>query len=71
MRFVETAVAKAGWEYVAFTGENAVSGTLLAELSSSSAFADLLHHLYAEGLGLPAPEQSLFQVLRCFKVTPA
>ena len=32
-RFVETAVADAGGEYVAFTGENAVAGTLLINLA--------------------------------------
>lgn len=67
VRFVEAAVAGAGGEYVAFTGENAVRGTLLAEMSSSPVFTGLLHHLYQEGLGRPAPDQSLFQVLRCLK----
>jgi hypothetical protein len=66
-RFVETAVADAGGEYVAFTGENAVAGTLLAQLSCSSAFLNLLHQVYAQGLGRAAPDQSLFQVLRCLK----
>jgi hypothetical protein len=34
-QFVETAVAAAGGEYVVFTGEEAVAGTLLDELSAS------------------------------------
>ncbi len=69
VRFVEAAVAKAGGEYVALIGENAVRGTILAKLSGSPSFADLLHHLYEEGLGRPAPDQSLFQILRCLKGT--
>ena len=38
-QFVETAVASTGGEYVVFTGEEAVAGTLLARLSSSPAEA--------------------------------
>ena len=65
--FVETAVADAGGEYVAFTGANAVAGTLLAQLPSSPSFLNLLHQVYEQGLSRRIPEQSLFQVLRCLK----
>ena len=65
--FVQTAVATAGGEYVAFTGEEAVQGTLLSQLSRSPAFVDLLRRLYEQGCGQAAPDQSLFQVLRCLK----
>ena len=66
-QFVETAVAAASGEYVAFTGEEAVAGTLLEKLSASSAFVNLLHQVYEQGSGHAAPNQSVFQVLRCLK----
>ena len=59
-QFVETAVAAAGGEYVAFTGEEAVAGTLLDKLSTSSAFVNLLHQVYEQGSGRAAPNQSGF-----------
>jgi hypothetical protein len=65
--FVEGAVSAAGEQYVSFTGAEAVKGTLLQVLSSSPAFADLLHQVYELGAGVPAPDQSLYQVLRCLK----
>ena len=64
-QFVETAVAAAGGEYVVFTGVEAVTGTLLDKLSASPAFVDLLHQVYEQGCGRTAPNQSLYQVLRC------
>src|SRR5271170_5866483 len=54
-QFVETAVAAASGEYVAFTGEEAVAGTLLEKLSASSAFVNLLHQVYEQGSGHAAP----------------
>jgi hypothetical protein len=66
-QFVETAVAGAGGEYVVFTGEEAVAGTLLNKLSASPAFVNLLHQVYEQGSGCPVPNQSLYQVLRCLK----
>jgi len=50
-RFVETAVAAVGGEYVVFTGEEAVAGTLLAKLSASPAFVNLPHQVYEQGSG--------------------
>ena len=64
---LETAVAAAGGEYVAFTGEEAVAGMLLEKLSPSSAFVNLLHQVYEQGSGHAAPNPSVFQVLRCLK----
>ena len=58
-QFVETAVAAAGGQYVVFTGEEAVAGTLLAKLSNSGNFEKLLHQVYEQGSGHPAPRQSL------------
>jgi len=66
-QFVETAVAAAGGEYVVLTGEEAVAGTLLEKLSASPRFVDLLHQVYEQGSGRVAPNQSLYQVLRCLK----
>ena len=66
-QFVETAVAATGGEYVAFTGDEAVAGTLLEKLSASSNFVNLLHQIYEQGSGHAAPNQSVFQVLRCLK----
>jgi hypothetical protein len=66
-QFVETAVAAAGGEYVVFTGEEAVAGTLLDKLSASSAFVNLLHQVYEQGSARAAPKQSLYQALRCLK----
>ena len=64
-QFVEAAMAAAGGEYVLFTGEEAVAGTLLEKLSASPAFVNLLHQIYEQGSGRSAPNQSLYQVLRC------
>jgi hypothetical protein len=66
-RFVEGAVAAAGEQYVAFAGEEPVAGTVLQVLSKSAAFVDLLHQVYELGAGRPAPDQSLYQLLRCLK----
>lgn len=66
-QFVETAVAAAAGEYVVFTGEEAVAGTLLEKLSASPRFVNLLHQVYEQGCGRAAPNQSLYQVLRCLK----
>jgi hypothetical protein len=60
-QFVETAVAVAGGEYVAFTGEEAVAGTLLEKLSTSSAFVNLLHQVYEQGSSHAAPNNQFFR----------
>ena len=66
-RFVETTVAAAGGESVVFFGEEAVAGTLLGKLPALPAFVNLLHQVYERGSGRAAPNQSLYQVLRCLK----
>jgi hypothetical protein len=40
---------------------------LLRKLSASPAFVNLLHQVYEQGSGRAAPNQSLYQVLRCLK----
>jgi hypothetical protein len=66
-KFVEAAVSAAGGEYVAFAGEEPVAGTLLQVLSSSPVFVNLLHQIYELGSRRSAPDQSLYQLLRCLK----
>jgi hypothetical protein len=66
-KFIESAVASAGGQYVALTGKEAVVGTLFEKLSRSAAFVNLLHQVYEQGSGRPAPDQSLYQVLRCLR----
>jgi len=65
--FLEGTVTAAGEQYVSFAGEEPVAGTLLQALSNSPAFVDLLHQIYELGAGRPAPDQSLYQLLRCLK----
>src|SRR5260370_36305363 len=65
--FVEAAVAAAGEQYVAFSGEELVAGTLLQSLSNSRAFVDVLHQIYELGADRAAPDQSLYQLRGCLK----
>jgi hypothetical protein len=65
--FVQRAVSDAGEQYVAFAGEEPVAGTLLQALSNSPAFVDVLHQIYELGARRSAPDQSLYQLLRCLK----
>ena len=60
-------MAAAGGEYVVFTGQETVAGTLLDKLPASPAFVDLLHRVYEQGSAHAAPNQSLYHVLRCLK----
>jgi hypothetical protein len=63
-QFVKTAVAAAGGEYVAF-GEKALAGTLVDKLSVSPSFVNLLHRVFELGSRRPAPNQSIYRILRC------
>jgi hypothetical protein len=65
--FVEGAVEAAGGQYVVFNGKDAVSGTLLERISDSAVFQSLAHRVYERGSGQSAPNQSVYQVLRCLK----
>jgi hypothetical protein len=49
------------------SGKEAVAGTLLHKLSASPTFVNLLHQVCEQGSGRAAPNQSLYQVLRCLK----
>jgi hypothetical protein len=66
-QLVETAVAAAGGGSVVLFGKEAVAGTPFDKLSTSPAFVNLLHQVYEQGSGRAAPNQSLYQVLRCLK----
>lgn len=63
--FVSSAVEKAGQQYVAFTGADAVKGSSLEEFSASDAFCSMVRRLYQEGTGHAPPEAEFYQVLRC------
>jgi hypothetical protein len=63
--FVDSAVEKSNHEYVHFNGPSEVTGSGLDELSESAAFNDLMQRIYRAGTGLPPPQQSFYQVLRC------
>jgi hypothetical protein len=63
--FVRKAVESAGGEYVVFTGKEAVGGTILETLAESEAFNSLIRRVYERGMRRPAPDQALYQVLRC------
>lgn len=64
-QFARQAVQDKAGEYAVFTGKEAVAGTLLAELPEDAAFRSLVHRIYEEVAGRPAPKQSIYQVLRC------
>jgi hypothetical protein len=64
-RFVASAVETGGGEYKVFTGKEAVEGTLLAELAEDPAFQSLIRRIYEGAARRPAPDQSIYQVLRC------
>jgi hypothetical protein len=63
--FVRQRVLEAGGEYVAFSGREDVTGTLLDKLPDRAEFAGLLRRLYEQATGKAAPAQALHQVLRC------
>lgn len=64
-QFAYRAVQDKGGEYAVFTGKAAVAGTLLAELPADPAFRSLVRRIYERATGRPAPQQSIYQVLRC------
>ena len=43
---------------IPFTGEEAVAGTLLEKLSTSSAFVNLLHQVYEQGSSHAAQDKT-------------
>jgi hypothetical protein len=64
-RFVAEAVEKNAGEYIAFTGPDDVSSSGLDELGRSQVLHRMLEQIYEHETGESAPEQDLYQVLRC------
>ena len=62
---VSEAVAAAGNNYVALTGQQAVAGSLLHDWGSSPVFIDLCRRIVASATGRDSAEPRLHQVLRC------
>jgi len=65
--FVEQRVAGAGGEYVGLIGKAAHDGTMLGDITDQPRFIELLHRVYEAGARRKAPDQSIYQVLRCLK----
>lgn len=63
--FIMRKVADAGGEYVAFEGNQPVSGTFLEALSLSPEFNHACRTIYRLGTGKSAPEKACYQLLRC------
>jgi hypothetical protein len=63
--FVVATVQAAGGEYTVLNGKGAVAGTLLAELPDHPAFRSLARRIYEVATSSAAPDQSIYQVLRC------
>jgi hypothetical protein len=63
--FVGAAIEKSGHEYVSFGGPVEVAGSGLEDFYTSAAFTGLIRTIYEQGTGRPAPQQSLYHVLRC------
>lgn len=67
---VRQAVADSAGEYTVFTGrdalkDSALSETVVAKLTSSAKFKSIMQRVYAGGTGKRAPDQAIYQVLRC------
>ncbi len=52
-------------EYAVLTGKADIADTLLDEIGAAPNFLSLMHRIYEQEGGRPAPSQSLYQVLRC------
>ncbi|MDE1164564.1 MAG: hypothetical protein PW845_04090 [Pseudomonas sp.] len=62
---VTDSIASAGGNYVALSGRQAVTGTLLHEWGTSPVFIDLCKRVVNTATGRDSEETGLFQVLRC------
>lgn len=63
--FVAKTVLASHGEYVALTGTQSLSGTLLHDWATAPHFVTLCRRLCALGTGRPAPDEPFYQVLRC------
>ena len=64
-RFVHDSVSKAGGEYIAFGGFDAMQGAFLQDMAASPNFQTLCREIYSKGTKKSAPPVSFFQVMRC------
>jgi hypothetical protein len=64
-RHAHDRVNKAGGEYIAFSGPDAMRGTFLQDLAASANFQALCRELYSSGMQKPAPPVSFYQLVRC------
>jgi len=58
-------VEASGGEYTVRTGREEMTNTLLEAIGKTPSFVHLMRGLYEKTCGKPAPEQDLYQVLRC------
>lgn len=54
-------------EQAGFSGAQAINQTALGEVSQAPVLPELLRKIYALGVGRAAPEQAMFQIMRCLK----
>jgi hypothetical protein len=52
-------------EYAVLTGKAEIAETVLEQIGAMPKFINLMHRIYEQQGGEPAPAQSLYQVLRC------
>ena len=65
--YITGKVAEAGNQYVGLIGRPAVEDSLLGKISDSPAFQKALHRLYEIEVKKDAPDQGLYQVVRCLR----
>lgn len=63
-RYVLGELKKHSGEYFSYIGRDAVRGSLMADLGGSPVLKSIFAQLYERGLGKPAPDEEMFQVLR-------
>jgi hypothetical protein len=62
---VQAAVLANDGEYTVFSGPKALPAPLLDRIVEADQFRSMMHRLHESGIGLPAPRQTILQVLRC------
>lgn len=63
-RFVLEELRKHSGEYFSYIGREPVRSSPMGDLGGSPALRDIFSRIYERGLGKPAPQESIFQVLR-------
>jgi hypothetical protein len=62
---VMAAVKANSGEYTVFSGRDALAETILGRLADSAPFNQMMRKVYESDAGRPAPNQAIYQVLRC------